>query len=216
MCNDVENTQGCCGQDVCTVRSPQRQDSTGVVQTEDGPAIQLVNGRYFHFLNPDPDSFDIETIASALSRLCRFTGHSKHFYSVAQHSVLVSRLLEDHGHPDLALDGLLHDASEAFVGDLSRPLKVVLDQLAPGVWRKLEERIHQVIAKKFGTTYPHPQDIKRFDMVALATEREFVMPPGTNWPGLPDPDHGQAWAVVQWAPGSARFFFMQRFREVTR
>ena len=70
--------------------------------------IETVSGRKFYFLNPNPEDIDIEDIAHALSMQCRFTGHTKWFYSVAEHAIWVSYLVPVH----LALEGLLHDASE--------------------------------------------------------------------------------------------------------
>ena len=76
-------------------------------------------GKEFYPLDPNPADIDIKDIAHALSNCCRFAGHIKSFYSVAQHSVIVSELCE----PENALAGLLHDASEAYLSDIARPVK---------------------------------------------------------------------------------------------
>jgi hypothetical protein len=86
------------------------------------PWLRTYAGRHVHILNPRPADIYIQDIAHALAHTCRFAGHTPAFYAVAQHSVLVSELLT----PDLALWGLLHDASEAYLHDLTRPLKRVL------------------------------------------------------------------------------------------
>src|SRR4051812_16341267 len=85
-------------------------------------AILLHNGDFFDFKDPRNHNYDIKAIAHALSNLCRYTGHSKRFYSVAEHCVLVSRLVD----PRFAFEGLMHDASEAFCGDVASPLKKLL------------------------------------------------------------------------------------------
>src|SRR5688500_14252940 len=86
--------------------------------------IRTYTGKEFYPLKPELDKIDIEDIAHALSNLCRFTGHTKQFYSVAQHSVLASEFVRVYDNPHLNLFVLLHDASEAYICDISRPLKV--------------------------------------------------------------------------------------------
>lgn len=97
--------------------------------------------QWFDILNPEDYEYDINEIATALSNLCRYTGHVNSFYSVAEHSVLVSRIVPAH----LALAGLLHDASEAYLGDVASPLKKLLPE-----YKRIETRVQQAIAKQFG------------------------------------------------------------------
>lgn len=89
--------------------------------------IGLVDGGYYYFFNPTDSDITIETISWALGNICRFTGHTKRHYSVAQHSVFVSNLTGKAGFSlHCQLYGLLHDAHEAFLGDVSSPLKALI------------------------------------------------------------------------------------------
>lgn len=115
-------------------------------------------------LDPDPDDIELEDIAHALSNLCRFNGHSRTFYSVAQHSVLVSKLVPEKD----ALAGLMHDAGEAYFGDMSSPLKRILDS---PTFVAAEDLIQSRIAEKFGYEYPFSAQVKDADLNALFLER---------------------------------------------
>ena len=133
------------------------------------PHIQLSSGEFFNFLEPDPELVTIPVLAKALSQLCRFTGHSSKFYSVAQHSVLVSRIVPR----ELARWGLFHDAAEAFIGDVSSPLK----QLLPN-YKAIEKHIERVVWEHYGLFGPLPPEVKKADMSALLAERAVLMPNG--------------------------------------
>ena len=172
------------------------------------PTIMTSTGLYFNFENPDPYSIQIEDIAHALSNLCRYTGHTREFYSVAQHSVLVSR----HVPPRMALVGLLHDATEAYVGDMSRPLKL----LNPA-YKVIEDRVWGAICQRFGLPLEMPPEIKHADNVMLMTERRDLMPPHNSgadewhWakgiPVLPNTIQGLP-------PYAAKERFLKRFEEL--
>jgi len=132
------------------------------------PVILTAFGNHFDIQNPDPATIDIRDIAHALSHLCRFTGHTRKFYSVAQHSVMVSRLVPK----GLALEGLLHDASEAYLGDVSSPLKGLLPD-----YQRLEKKVQLAIVQRFGLNCSlNLKIIHDADMAALATERRDLMP----------------------------------------
>lgn len=128
--------------------------------------IQTYTGRKFDLLDPQPDMICIEDIAHALSNVCRYTGHCKEFYSVAQHSVYVSgNVAQQH-----KLQALLHDATEAYVTDVSRPLK----QLLPA-YKQIEARVWRVIAARFGLPEELAPEVKAADNLLLMTERESLM-----------------------------------------
>ena len=105
------------------------------VKKRKGDWIQTFTGKRIYPFDPDPDLICIDDIAHALSNICRFTGHVKHFYSVAQHSVIVANAIPDSlGVPhtnELYLQALLHDAQEYLFSDLSRPLKRSLSKNNP-------------------------------------------------------------------------------------
>lgn len=127
------------------------------------------SGRQFWPLDARPEDVCIEDIAHGLSQVCRFGGHCRKFYSVAQHSVVVASFLP----PGLRRLGLLHDATEAYIGDMVRPLKLCMPD-----YQQAEKRLWRVICEAFGLPrdpHPHPE-VKAADNLALMTERRDIMP----------------------------------------
>lgn len=159
------------------------------IQTYDGRKFDLVNGKY--------TDIDPVTIARVLSRKCRFGGHSSVFYSVAQHSVHVSDLIEDRQNVQLRLAALLHDAHEVYsgFGDVVSPAKHLLaDELHTDWLTDHESWIDKLIAARFGFREQLIGDprIVHADRVALATEARDVMGPRPwPWMPLPEPDSGR-------------------------
>lgn len=168
--------------------------------------ITTRSGGRFDYDAPDILEIHIRDIAHALSHICRFTGHTGRFYSVAQHSVLVSQLVP----PEHALVGLLHDAHEAYVGDMATPLK----ELVPA-YRAIEARAWQAVATRLGVNPILPACVKQADIIALATERRDLMPPdGRVWSPL--------YKIVPLSirikpmrPKKAEAAFLARYRAIT-
>lgn len=169
-----------------------------------GPTILLSTGRYFDFTNPEPLS--IEEVAHSLSHLCRYNGHCKQFYSVAQHSVIVSTLLP----PDLQLWGLLHDAVEAVVGDMAGPLKRLIPE-----YKAIENRCEAVILAGFGLQSTMPPEVKRADLIALRTEqRDLMHKEGGLWTCLDGIEPSQE-VITAWPAEVARSRFIAMYRSLT-
>ena len=170
------------------------------------PKIVTFSGTLFDIIEPDLSEFTIVDIAHALSHICRFVGHTRKFYSVAQHSVLVSKNVPE----AYALEGLLHDASEAFLGDVAKPLKNILPE-----YRGIEKAVEKAIAKKFGLSFPFHSSIKIADLRAVTTETRDVMPDNEQWEHLEGIEMFDE--IIQ--PVScveAKEMFLVRFGELTR
>lgn len=143
-----------------------------------GPWIETYTGKKYSFLNPRVDQIDAVDIAHALSKICRFTGHTKWAYSVGQHCLLVSAHLSNTGYSNpIALAGLLHDAPEAYVSDLSSPLKSLLP-----IYRDIEASAASVVEERYGLLPGALNDPRVEDADRAVTERERVeVLGGTTW-----------------------------------
>lgn len=155
-----------------------------------GDWMQTHSGRRYYPLDPRSDEIEPSDIAHALSLLCRYGGHIDRFYSVAEHCVLMSQAVA----PENALVALLHDATEAYVGDVVRPLKRQL----PG-YKVIEDRVWYTIAVRFGLDVMVPAEVKEADNRILITERLALMPKAERW-GV-DEDYAPLEVEIHaWAP----------------
>lgn len=155
--------------------------------------LQTYTGKAVSLIEPKPEQIDLEDIAHSLSLQCRFNGHVSQFYSIAEHSILVQMALLSRGESKkVQRIGLMHDAAEAYVGDLVAPIKRL-----PGlsVYRALETAIWtEAIAPRFGLPDRIPDVVKRADLCMLVQEaRELLGEPPEPW-GLPD------WAYTEQEP----------------
>jgi hypothetical protein len=171
-----------------------------MTDTRKGDWMQTASGVEFYPLDPRPEEIHITDIAHALSMSCRYGGHCKRFYSVAEHCVLMAERAPEH----LRLCALMHDASEAYLSDVIRPIKPSLTG-----YHAIEERMMQVIAGKFGFSWPMPAEVKRLDEAILADERDQNMTrPPRDWQ-LREPALGVK--LRYWSPIDAAWQFENAF-----
>jgi hypothetical protein len=174
-------------------------------------AIQTVSGRWLDPLAPDPESIDIGDIAQALSNQCRFGGHSRVFYSVAQHSTIVSDVCAERGAtPAEALSALMHDAGEAYLVDLPHPLKH-RSEIGPP-YRKAEKLLEEAIRIRFDLV-PQPAEMKPIDHALLATERSALAAMNDPWPEL-EGHEPLPIEIDPWDPRRSRREFLERFERL--
>jgi uncharacterized protein len=190
--------------------------------------IQTFTGKKFHVIHPNQDNICIEDIAHALSLVNRYTGHTTVAYSVAEHSVRVMECVRDmviadieSATPDgrtwepcaterlyrLMLAALLHDASEAYLADIARPIKMI-PAMQP--YRDLERGLEIAVAAKYGLEFPWPKIIKRADEILLVTEKRDLMGPSpAEWVIRESPLPGK---IRPWTAEMAEYRFKQEFR----
>lgn len=169
--------------------------------------ILTFTGKFINPIRADKDDLDIIDIAHALSNTARYGGHSRTLYSVAQHSVMVASMLPK----DLALTGLLHDAAEAYLGDVPTPIK---RQSVMRGFREAEDRLLKLILEKYvgrdSYTWPLAPEIGVADRRALRIEMAALMPPmGQPVAGAPTP------TLPCWEPAQARDVFLKVYAELS-
>lgn len=169
-------------------------------------SIHTFTGGRFWPLDPDPKDMNIVDIAHALSNQCRFTGHVREFYSVAQHCVLVSYQVPEED----ALWGLLHDATEAYLVDMASPVKMQMPE-----FRRAEARLEECVAAAFNLPLAVPQSVHHADRVLLVTEKRDLLSDSGSFSVI----HTQGaeplkQAITPWLPSEAKQAFLRRYRQL--
>lgn len=173
--------------------------------------ISLLSGGKFNYNRPEESDVTIEDIASALSNVCRFSGHLPRFYSVAQHLVNTSHIVSDENR----FTALMHDTAEAFTNDLPTPLKWALP-----IFKELEGKIEGAMGDKFGFQFPYPPEVKEADTIMLMLEKYYVKEDNSVWPMY------EQWTkkklarylslvdLDSWQPRRAKREFLERYFEL--
>lgn len=168
--------------------------------------LETYQGNKFDLKNLDENVYDPVDIAHALSMQCRYAGHCAEFYSIAEHSWLIALWLQSQGCSLLTqLQGLMHDATEAYITDLPRDLKLMLPD-----YKALENRLEAVIFERFNIPLPMHPLIKQADTRILVNERDrlFHGARHSHWEG------GVGLAGVDvycWSPQRAKTLWLRRF-----
>lgn len=179
----------------------------GMIGQDRGDWMQTWTGGRFYPLDPRPEDIDPAEIAHALSLLCRYGGHVDRFYSVAEHCVLMSQAVA----PENALAALLHDATEAYVVDVPRPLKRYLAN-----YKDIEAAVWRAIVKRFGLSGadPLPAEVDAADNRIILTERDALMPRVTR-PWFQDGRYLPLPVMIWgWPPKTAERLYLMRLAEL--
>jgi hypothetical protein len=167
-----------------------------------GPTITLASGKQFDFLDPHGSDFDIDDIAHGLAHVCRYAGQCRAFYSVAEHSILVADTVAE-----FAYEALLHDAAEAFIGDITRPFKQLLPE-----YKRVEASVEDAIIERFALDRQSRDAVKHADLRVLAAEQEQIMAPGcADWAREAGIDPAPV-RVRLLDPAAAKAAFLERYR----
>ena len=171
----------------------------------DDDVIQVSSGNYVSVISPHEDDISIYDIAHALSNTGRYGGHSKFFYSVAQHSVLGSFKTNSF---ISKWEFLMHDACEAYILDVPSPLKYNLPD-----YLLLEKKWEIMMFKKFDVSYPFIKEVKKIDLEALATERRDLLHPNGDWSCL---EGVKPWKekIIPWSPIYSEYRFLKRVNQL--
>lgn len=175
---------------------------------------QTVSGRRVNPLTLSPDEVSIADIAQGLAAKNRFNGQTRPLLTVAQHSVMVAQRCTS------KLQGLMHDASEAYTWDLPRPVKKMLRLAGITIFDEIEQHVHLVICERFGIPPEIPEDVHAADVEVCCTEGEYFfgnMAAHRDWewthastPCIWPPN------IVAWTPEAARAEFERAFYLLTR
>ncbi len=171
-----------------------------------GTPRQTVTGIWFYPLDPRVDEVEPYDVGHHLAMICRWGGAVSNFFSVAEHSVIVSLYVD----PSIAREALMHDATEAYLGDVVRPIKESPEFAA---YRAHEDRMHAVVAERFGlrSDAATQTEIKRVDNSIIIDEARALLQHGAAYDHLWKP---LGCTIGALSPGAARSLFFARFAEL--
>lgn len=180
--------------------------------------ISLLSGAQFNYNDPASSDVTIDDLAASTSNICRFAGHLPRFYSVAQHLVNASRVVEGIT-GDIAngavFDALMHDTAEGFTNDLPTPLKWAFP-----AFKELETSIESAMSKKFGFEFPYPAVVKEADTIMLILEKFYVKGDMSIWPAYETWTEEKVAPYLQyvdlnsWQPVRAKREFLERYNKL--
>jgi hypothetical protein len=128
--------------------------------------METLSGIRFYPLEAEVDKFSIKDIAHALSNICRWGGHTSYHFSVAQHAYIMSHLVS----PENAMEALMHDATEAYLGDIPTPIKRLFPE-----YLDIEDKLAKKLAVKYKYTYPYPTQVYKYDTVMKRVEHDVLL-----------------------------------------
>ncbi len=178
---------------------------------KDNAYIETVTGTKFWYAKP---VFELGEMAHALSNICRYSGQCRRFFSVAEHSVLVSRIMEDQRLGD-PLEGLLHDGVEAYLADIPAPAKAILKD-----YKALDKALDKTLRAQFKLAPEKSEGCTTADWLALAIEAKELMPSkGKAWAwaeGIQEQAAQLPYLLAYWTPEAGRDKFLYRYQDIRR
>lgn len=180
-------------------------------------AIEVYGGGYVDTSQPSGEHIRLEDIAHALSHTCRFNGHTNVFYSVAEHAWHCSRILEQYGHPQAALAALHHDDSEAYLGDIVRPLRAFLGEAYEQMTQQMDDVVCQAFGQQWDPAMFDTFPVLDADLFMLSYEASRLLPSGGR-PWAPEP----TWPLTSYElpcfavePAVAKQLFLEQHHRLT-
>lgn len=170
-----------------------------------GPTILLNSGGYFSFTDIDQMNPTIEDIARGLANTCRYAGQPTKFYSVAEHSVIMSHFVAKHH----AYAALMHDSAEAMIVDMPKPLKEILPQ-----YQEVEQRVEAQLSIKFGIPFPLPKEVKTADVQMLLLEKEHLFGNTDAWSWCAGLEKPEGVKIENWLPDEGYDRFLFRYHQI--
>ena len=186
-------------------------DDMGVTEIRGESFLQTFTGKMISVQRPDPAMIDLRDIVASLSKQCRFNGHCSRFYSVGEHTVNGVNLVRRH-FPDninLIKSWFIHDFTEAYVGDVIRPVKRHLPE-----FKTIEEGFHKATNKAFGVENYDHEGVMTIDNWMVMWEKRDLLPSNIVWPGMPDIDFLNLETLPEYSPWNVEAELWRMYEEI--